>query len=62
MVPFYYSVKKDGQVSSIFDFPPEMEAHAATVEQFEVLITETLNKPRLSRRRYELGRCVHRRL
>ncbi|MAG85684.1 hypothetical protein CMK10_16160 [Candidatus Poribacteria bacterium] len=55
IVPFYYSVEKDGQVSSIFDFPPEMGTHTATVEQFEILISKALKKSRPSRRRYELG-------
>ena len=55
IVPFYYSVEKDGQVSSICDFPPEMEAHTATVEQFEILISKALKKSHPSRRRHELG-------
>ena len=55
MVPFYYSVGKDDRVSSIFDFPPSMRIHAATVEQFEALIAEALRRPHLPRRHCKLG-------
>jgi hypothetical protein len=55
MVPFYYSFGKDDRVSSIFDFPPPMRVHAATVEQFEALIAEALRRPHLPRRHCKLG-------
>ena len=58
MVPFYYSVEKDGHVGSIFGFPPEMAAHAKTVERFEALITESLKMTHPPRRKYKLGEVL----
>ena len=55
MAPFYYSVEKDGRVSSIFDFPPEIASRAQTLERFEALVGEAVAAPRSPSRRYQLG-------
>lgn len=55
MAPFFYSIEKDGTVGSIFRFPPEMAAHATTLECFEKLIASALHAARPARRGYRLG-------
>lgn len=55
MAPFFYAIEKGGQVGSIFGFPPEMAAHATTLEGFEKLIDSALQAGRPVRRSYRLG-------
>lgn len=55
---FYYTVSKEGAVSSIFGFPPEMKPYTI-LEKMEALILEEVNRPKPEPVEYELGEVLY---
>lgn len=56
-VPFYYTVEKDGTVTSAFGFPPDMQPYTK-IERLEVVIVEAANRPQPQPPRFKLGEVL----
>ncbi|MEO2048945.1 MAG: hypothetical protein ABGX16_20500 [Pirellulales bacterium] len=57
MVPFYYVIEKDGTVSSAFGFPTDMREYAS-IDRFEKLILDEVNRPQSPQRKYETAEVL----
>lgn len=54
---FFYAIRADGAIVSIFGFPPDLREHA-TLERFEKLIIDTVRRPSPEKVPYRLGEVL----